>query len=59
MLYVYPVHTASPWPLDTPGVVSARHSPEPEPAMHVALRQTYHPKPDHTPRWLRRLWLWF
>ncbi len=31
----------------------------PEAIMHVALRQTYHPKPDHTPRWLRRLWLWF
>jgi hypothetical protein len=29
-----------------------------EPAMQPSLRQTYQPKPDTTPRWLRRLWLW-
>jgi hypothetical protein len=28
-------------------------------AMQTSLRQTYQPRPDNTPKWLRRLWLWF
>jgi hypothetical protein len=27
--------------------------------MKTEFRQLYEPKPDRTPAWLRRLWLWF
>jgi hypothetical protein len=34
--------------------------PQGEPAMlTTSYRYLYQPKPDRTPAWLRRIWLWF